>query len=259
MLPLGLKAQKGLVLSGNLQYMHTSIYNKDDKASSSWLKYDNTYRPQGYIGIGYSFDNTAGLKSVTLGIGYSNTSQQYTGTKPDRIKNMQATTSLQYLHIPVVAEFALNTSKWYMPYLFLGGYFSYLINYRDEMSGSSLYASTNDVNYLAENDMYSYKYSNFYNYSGKMTSSLYNKVNIGILGGLTFKSKLHKALYAKYGVMCMYGLNDTENKSNTLYSGQIQKYYLSPTPVATPRSISHNINWGVQLGVEYYFNNKNHK
>ncbi|MBN9483870.1 MAG: hypothetical protein BGO70_09705 [Bacteroidetes bacterium 43-93] len=250
---LAANAKENWYLGAHVGYGITTIASKEDKSSSSWLKYVQTYKPNAGIALGYAFKQPLGLHTIELGFDYVTIGQKYVGSSKSRVSDLSAQTNLTYLRIPVKLSFSLPRILNMTPLVTVGGYYGYLLDAKDEMTAKSYLSQVNDVNYRVHNKSYYNEFTAQYKVEGTMTDPYFNKNDIGVLLGIGLEKRFSKHFVMNAGINISYGLTNNENESSSLHTTQRNRYF-NPSffIVRAQRPPSHNIMYTFNVGVSYF-------
>ena len=292
-LPLASLAQKTFFIRPVVGYGNTMLYNKEDtkkakntsSAGTNPIPMQTTTSPNFGMQFGIDFNKSkAGLQAVSIGIGYTPFKQKYKGyllTSVANYKNQIATVvvKLNYINVPLLAEFNLSKIHKITPIASVGINLGYLTSYDLDAFGLPYFTNTattykrnihnKSISSTVANDPYS-------SYTGTIDKWYYKKTAISSQIGFGAKMQLNNKLEFQLLLTNNYSFGDVENKKDitytttnagnnnisiTTFKPYVQNYsymcYRDYYAHGTVRPASHLIQTGLQLGLTYKLPTKN--
>lgn len=187
--------------------------------------------------------------------------------------NRKIDTKLNYLKLPLFFKYSIPLNNGGV-YLKLGIQFS-LLNYYEERFNGMISVGEDFSQVTINGEM-----SNSLNAEPIENDWLYNRLLFGFASGLGYELFIAKnKISLSFGFLYEYDITNTDNLGARFYSGPLEvflpakyytarsiwKYYRSvglssiETPPIQSRKASHNIRFGLELGVKFHFGKKTYR
>lgn len=264
-------AQSKFFIGADLNVNYTALLNKDDKKADRRLNGKISVAPEAGLRLGYDFmPPHGGLKAISLGVGYFNVTQNYTGDNIDNprsgIRNLEAKTNLNYIKIPVVLDFSFRQDKKINIIASAGIFYAYLLSYKDEMNGTSAYGSGGvflPIHYEVRNNDYFFQLLTTSD-QGKTDKFYYKKSIWGLQGSVGSQIKMNEKVSITISANGLYSFTNIENRTPIDHSGGLGTY--DPWKLMLPKYYSDNalttfnttnrpatkiLSLGIRVGIAY--------
>jgi outer membrane protein W len=257
-------AQSNWYVGANVTANQPYLLNKSDKQSGV-VTNKHTLSPGGGIKFGFTNNRHAGYRGFSFGFQYN---QYKHGTSSELNKEQGwgyahtslSSTRLTYLTIPLETQWGIGKMGRFEPYVKIGVYASYLLNYREEQKSQEPRLSSTIV---FEGKSLMYDNSGF-----TLKNGIYKDLDFGgsLAIGTTYDISDRFQLMAQAGVS--YSFVDIERKKDIEYKGPPpfvppfnRSYWDRNTPKGTSnplnpatRSATHLLVPSLQVGINYQLN-----
>ncbi|MCX7764623.1 MAG: outer membrane beta-barrel protein [Bacteroidia bacterium] len=252
----GVYAQEGTLKVGAvLLPQNTWLLNQDDSDAGPELDYEVTWGFAGGLSLAYNFSDYVG---VGLDVLYSRQGQKYKGVENGT--NLTATTSLNYLKLPLLLRLGSDPESPVQFSFFVGPQANLLLSYHDKVEGVSALGRGNmEVSGTTMKSTYTIGGVTITE-EEKLSASAYKSFTLGAAVGLGVGFKVSDELFLTLHFRGDYAFGDAENKDARISYGnhdhpyweQKPKYYFGYHGSSqSERPATSALTGGLMLGVYY--------